>query len=632
MHKLFISFTVVLFGNVFFAISQNDWGKVRALEREVRYQNPSKFLDAAQHLEFTKKEDVIYKEWLTGLHGWYYSNYIDAYTHLNTAYQESRKNNEHQLTIEIALDLAKVYAVIDQTGRSLTLLLDLDESMHAKGSLDQKARYYLQLAELYRKINEFDKAFSHVEHAKEYITDNGELRCYYYNRKAAILTETLQHAEAKKYSYRALKLAKKLNHPDLIGISSNELAYLNRHTKQQDSVAYYYKMADSVWSSAGLLRYAAEAELNLSIQYSINPKIRNPKKAKSLALEISKNISDKGWDMLEFQVYEHLTNLYQEFNQIDSSHYYKSKSFDAYIRYLEKRNEVVTAIVEGEFAQKKNEALIREQQLVIDKETQLKQRIQSESRLYLIIIVISILTIALLSVLARLNYKKRLKAIEIAKKELELREELEQHLAEKNILLAEVNHRVKNNLQTMSTLLDLQRISEQSPVVKTSLMEAQRRIDAMGIVHEMLYSNEYMNRIDLQVYINNLIESERTIYDSSDKTIQFRLQLQSIKLDINRCISLGMIISEFIANSFKHAFHDVANPKIQIELTKQGKTVELILYDNGSGIKSKTTNLDTESLGLKLISIFCKKLSADYHLTGQENGTRLEITFLMNAL
>jgi two-component system, sensor histidine kinase PdtaS len=607
--------------------SQENWEKVRNLEKEVRYTNHVELLHAADDWEFIKKEEEVYKAWLKGLYAWYNSDHTQAYVYLSQAYQQSSNKTSKILSTEIAMDLARVFSIVEQTGKSLTLLLKIEDDILDVGNHHQKARYYIQLAELYRRMAEFEKAMSSLNASKAYIATD-EMKAYYLNRKAAVLTETLQHDEARKCSHQALALAKKTNNPDYVAISYNELAYLHRHTEKQDSVYYYYSKADSVWGKAGQVRYAADAKLKLSIWHAVDKDFKNLSKSKSIAYEIIAMLKNKGWDFLDHSVYEHMANLHFEENNIDSAKYYKTLSFDAFIKYSEKRNEVLSAIVEGEYTQKKNESLIREQRMIIDQETQLNAQIQQENRLFIIIIVISSITIVLLTILARMSFAKRKKAIATAEVEFKIRSELEHNLEEKNLLLAEVNHRVKNNLQTMSSLLDLQRLSEKSEKVKISLLEAQRRIDAMGIVHEMLYLNEYMNRINIRDYITNLVQSEQAIYEGSNLKINFHLELESFMLDINQCINIGMITSEFISNSFKHAFEKTQNPTVCIRLKHDGKTIELTIEDNGKGIgKDQLNENEIDSLGLKLIAIFCKKLDAQQHITGSDFGTTLKISF-----
>lgn len=616
-----ISFTVPCF-------SQETYVKVRALEEEFKFSNLDGFKKSAQNWKIKSNQEAAVRPWLEGLYSFYNSDHNEAYFHFFEAYTISQSTTNNLLTAEIAMDLAKVYSLIELTGRSLALLHEIEKTILEEGSSIQKARYYIQLGELYRRMSKFEKAMISLDMAENYIGDNQKLFCYLLNRRAAVYTELNNHELSKELSLQALKIAKEIDNPDFEALSYNELAFLDRHTEKKDSVFAFYSRADALWTSIGMDRYASNTRLQLSIWYGVDSLSRDLHKSLDIAHSARKLSEGRGWDFLEFEIFEHMSNLHQELNAIDSAKLYKIKSYDAYLSYLDKRNDAQTMIIEAEYTQSKSEELLREQRVKLKFEEEQNENIKKESTLYFVIMVISILVIILLSIILSMNRAKRNKAIEIAKNEALIRLSLEQSLDEKNILLAEVNHRVKNNLQTMSSLIDLQRLSESSELVKSSLFESQRRIEAMGIIHEMLYASEFMHKVDIRMYVKHLIDSEKMIYEGLHDTISFEVAVESIQLDINQCINLGMIISEFISNSFKHAFLDTSHPEIIISLKQLKEEVELKVSDNGTGICNEKLNQgESKSLGLKLISIFCKKLHGHHYLSGGLEGTILTVLF-----
>lgn len=608
--------------------SQETYDKVRALEEEFKFSNLDEFKKSAQNWKIKSDEDAAVRAWLKGLYFFYDSDHNKAYVQFFEAYTVSQSSPNNLLTAEIAMDLAKVYSLIELTGRSLALLHDIEKTILEEGSTSQKARYYIQLGELYRRMSKFERAMSSLDMAENFVGDDQKLFCYLLNRRAAVYTELNNHEFSKELSLQSLKLAKEIGNPDFEALSYNELAFLDRHTETKESVFAFYSRADALWTSLGMDRYASNTRLQLSIWYGVDSISRDLHKSLEIAHSARKLSEGRGWDFLEFEIFEHISNLHQELNILDSAKLYKIKSYDAYLSYLDKRNDAQTMIIEAEYMQARSEEMLREQQVKLKQEAERNENIKKESTLYFVIMVISLLVIILLSLILRMNKAKRYKAIQIAKNEALVRLSLEQSLEEKNILLSEVNHRVKNNLQTMSSLIDLQRLSESSELVKSSLFESQRRIDAMGIIHEMLYASEFMHKVDIRMYVKHLIDSEKMIYEGLHDNISFKVGVESIQLDINQCINLGMIISEFISNSFKHAFLDTSHPEIVISLKQSNEEIELKVSDNGTGISHEKLNQgESKSLGLKLISIFCKKLKGHHYLSGGEEGTVLTVLF-----
>lgn len=227
---------------------------------------------------------------------------------------------------------------------------------------------------------------------------------------------------------------------------------------------------------------------------------------------------------------------------------------------------------------------------------------------------IIILSIIILSVFVIMNI--RVKRLEKNNKQLEQlvkkrTMELESSLIEQISLLQEVHHRVKNNLQFISAMLKMQTNAVKNEKDKVALKEASRRINAMALVHDMLYNKEKVEHISVKEYLNELISklSELTSYDSSN--IKFNINIDDVKFDINNCVSIGMITSEIISNAVKHAFSGIENPIIDIEL-KFNQADNMVIYsihDNGKGILIKNNN---SGIGLRLIDIFARQMEAEY--------------------
>jgi two-component sensor histidine kinase/ligand-binding sensor domain-containing protein len=203
---------------------------------------------------------------------------------------------------------------------------------------------------------------------------------------------------------------------------------------------------------------------------------------------------------------------------------------------------------------------------------------------------------------------------------------IEDKIREKDTLIYEMHHRVKNNLQTISSLLDLQLSSLKDEVGIRVLKDAVRRISAMSTSHELLYSShEDLSEVDLSKFIKDLMQYQKSIIlDSRDDSFIF-YDLEPVTVSVSDAISVGMIISECISNSVKHAFVGQKDPKINVSLKMSDEKIHLKIEDNGSGWPKNRQ--DSEKLGFRLVRIFTKKIGGSLELESDANGTVVSILF-----
>ncbi len=184
--------------------------------------------------------------------------------------------------------------------------------------------------------------------------------------------------------------------------------------------------------------------------------------------------------------------------------------------------------------------------------------------------------------------------------------------AEKEVLLKEIHHRVKNNLQVISSLLNLQSNSLSDEKMKSAVKEGQSRVKSMALIHQTLYQSERLSRIDLQDYIEKLLSFLSDTYRNDKKEIKTSINAKNISLDIDTAIPLGLIINELVSNSFKHAFKNKTKGKIEVVLEKSGSTdYKLFVSDNGIGLAENLNIEKADSLGLKLVNILTRQLKGE---------------------
>ncbi|MBT8188352.1 MAG: sensor histidine kinase [Croceitalea sp.] len=206
---------------------------------------------------------------------------------------------------------------------------------------------------------------------------------------------------------------------------------------------------------------------------------------------------------------------------------------------------------------------------------------------------------------------------------------LEEKLNAKETLLKEVHHRVKNNLQTVSSLLSLQSRSINDEKISSIIKSSQNRVVSMAMVHEMLYKrDDYTSKIELKPYVEELCEYLiRSVKGNANK-ITTKLDIGDFKLSIDTVIPLGLIINETVTNALKYGIPDNVAGEITINLSKKGaNTYEMYLGDNGIGFPEDVNPKTSNSLGLKLIHNLARQLRGTIARDTESKGTYYQITF-----
>lgn len=206
-------------------------------------------------------------------------------------------------------------------------------------------------------------------------------------------------------------------------------------------------------------------------------------------------------------------------------------------------------------------------------------------------------------------------------------EKLKKSLKEKEVLLAEIHHRVKNNLAVITGLLELQAYNTTSSEATDVLQTSQMRVNSIALIHEKLYQNENLSEISFEVYLEELAGVIVQSLGSAEKEVNIEIEADPIELTINQAIPCGLILNELITNAYKHAFPDRNRGNIAISLAKDGMGVTLKVVDDGIGIPEDTDLNKPKSLGVKLIKTLAKQLSGTASFTNKNPGTEFKLEF-----
>jgi PAS domain S-box-containing protein len=204
---------------------------------------------------------------------------------------------------------------------------------------------------------------------------------------------------------------------------------------------------------------------------------------------------------------------------------------------------------------------------------------------------------------------------------------LQSSLSEKEVLLREVHHRVKNNMQVISSLLSLQSRRIQDPEVQEMFQESQRRIRSMALVHERLYQASDLSRIEFSQYLRNLAGHLFHSYQVSSNRVRLRLDTEAVFINVNTAIPCGLIVNELISNALKHAFPEGRTGEVAIELLRQpGDTYVVRVSDDGVGYPPGLDFRNTETLGMQIVNTLVNQIDGAIEFSG-DKGTAFAIRF-----
>ena len=210
----------------------------------------------------------------------------------------------------------------------------------------------------------------------------------------------------------------------------------------------------------------------------------------------------------------------------------------------------------------------------------------------------------------------------------EAEEQLKKSVHEKEILLKEIHHRVKNNMQVISSILKLQSAYVKDEKTVELLNECRNRISSMAFIHAALYMTKDFSNVSFSDYVSNIAGNLQQSYVSADKKILLKVDIPKVNLHIDDAIPCGLIINELLSNSFKYAFAKKKKGTVGISVKVKKENIILAIWDNGAGFPKNINYKDTESLGLQLVSSLTEQIGGKIKMESKKDeGTQYIIAF-----
>ncbi|MGZ4086690.1 MAG: tetratricopeptide repeat-containing sensor histidine kinase [Bacteroidia bacterium] len=377
---------------------------------------------------------------------------------------------------------------------------------------------------------------------------------------------------------------------------------------------YYSKKVNNIESAANSYNLIAECYLELK-QYDIAHRyIDTCKQLLAITEELAPSLSNM---LIEARYYTSTGN-YKKANEY----------FDRFIRFrdsitrLDNETQLINQQVAFDLFQKEN--LLIEKEKIIRNSTLIHEQ-EKTHRSYLISgIVVLLFAVLFLIINAKNNQRRQTELFSKNKHIIQQKNTIEATLKEKEFLMKEIHHRVKNNLQIISSMLNLQADKITNSDIKGLLQEGRQRINSMALIHQMLYNQNNMSYVSICNYLNTLVTQIERAYHNPDNTVT-QVMCEDIQLDLDTAIPLGLIVNELVTNAHKHAFKNKEGSRsIIINLSKIDSEFVLLVKDNGVGFTY--TGVSGSGLGMELISMLSHQLNGKLEFINK-NGTAVKLSF-----
>lgn len=438
------------------------------------------------------------------------------------------------------------------------------------------------LGKYHQQYNNFDSAMYYAQKSYDMYASNG-------------LTEDMGTA----LSLMGNVEFKKENYQNALQYYENALGSL-RSEQTQSYAGFLFNIGYTYHKVGDILKALAFLEKSLEIRKTIN--------------DIS-GIKDS---------YQGLTEAYESKNDFKKAYEYFGL-FYAYSDSLfnETKNKQLAELETKYETEKKDQEIAV---LASENEIQSLRAQKQQTQIYLSIGGLILLIVLSSLFLRQSNIRKRNNQILETKNK-----EIAKQNAERELLLKEIHHRVKNNLQIISSLLSMQTRSLQDIKAKDAMKESQSRVKTMALIHEKLYQYDNLSKINMKEYMQQLSDFLTQTY-RSEKKIHVNIDAEDINLDMDMAIPLGLITNELLSNSLKYAFQDKEGGEIFITFTEPEPGIyKLLVRDSGKGLDDDLDIENTKSLGLKLVRTLTRQLNG--HLKISSNpGATFEIDFREHSL
>lgn len=383
----------------------------------------------------------------------------------------------------------------------------------------------------------------------------------------------------------------------------NIYKYMERY---DEAIADYNRCYDGA-EKIGFTRYMMPPTANIGHVYILQGKYAEALPYNLRAIEIMKRIGNTKnlWEN-----YMHVSNIYSELSDYKNALEYHELYEQGHTEYLN----TIIARKDSELQVKYETA--KKDIEILDQEAKISQQRKTQS---LYIVLAGLLAIILFGMIFTLkNIRKKRKALS------ELNVTLDAKNRQNELLLKEIHHRVKNNLEMVKSLIALQSAKLEDGASKEAMLASQNRVQSMGIIHQKLYQGTNLGAIEMKDYFVNLGEGILDTFNADDK-VKIECAMDDLNLDVDTAVPIGLIVNELLTNALKYAFPEGTKGQINISLTQKDNDLLLKVSDNGIG-KTQGSKPQGTGFGTQLIQLLTQQLNGTIS-EDHKNGTAVAFNF-----
>ncbi len=434
--------------------------------------------------------------------------------------------------------------------------------------------------------------------------------------------EMKQNEKSLEYFTRSYNIYKLVGNNSGIAFSYNQFGEIQLMLGEFDKALKYFIKAQNIYKDIGekgnyLYSYAQIAGVYKAMnEFDI---------ALELHIEYLKNVLKQGFKSEILRQYKEISKIYESLGDFKKAIEYYKKYSELKDSLINEKNLNQIAKLETIYeTEKKEKAIIQLEKEKITQTVEIKRQKFHKLLLFNITIMFFLLTTTIL-VIYQQNRKSN---VILASKKHEIEEKnilLKESIIEKETLLKEVHHRVKNNLQIISSILNLQTRYISDTKIYDQVLEGKNRVKSMALIHETLFSFNNLSSVNFKPYLTKLLKYITNTYKINGREIQNNIYVEDISFDIDVAIPIGLIINELVSNAYKYAFTYQKKGKINVILRKIENEKYLIrVSDNGIGLAKDINNIST--LGLRLVKKLVYQLDGEL-IIKRTNGTEFSIIF-----
>lgn len=503
----------------------------------------------------------------------FYSLYLASTSKIDSLYIEILQKKARSLRINF-----KNYESLNTTLKAIELSKKINHPELVFKSQIQLADFYT----LTQRVELADEVFSSITPLPEF---SALTICTYLNRKAAYFNQTGKLDSAIKYSNEALVLANENNFINAQATIYNELGNIYEKKKEYNTALTYFDKA---------LELNKDDKINHSNTYLNKAKIYFDQENYRLAihhLETNlRNIEHTNWSNLKCPILEFTSTAYFMLNDSVKGYKYLAEyQKEANNFYLNNQNKTIAELETKFKTEQKNAEIIKQKNIIFEEK-------QQQKTFYTVIISLIVLLSTSLFFFTTVKAKNK---------------RLTKLLNENEFLIGEANHRIKNNLQLIVSLVAREKNKKENQNHE-ALTNIVTKIESIATLHQQLYINEEKNKINLKTYLNELCDNLLPLLEA--KNIVLVKECDDVLFNIEKSVYIGLILNELIINSLKHAFTENTSSTKEIHVRYRNinnQKIELVYKDNGTGISTNEKP--------KLIHLLCKQIKAEYSIENK-NG------------